>query len=143
MKGYVIGYNETEDGWDFEAPFRTVADAKEWATQNGITKYSISSLHTRATKEYFRDRNANIRAEFISAYGGKCTCCGESNPRFLTVQHTQKERLEGEPKGGGVNLYHFLKKMNWPKTHHTLWCFNCNCGSARNNYKCPHEEDEK
>ncbi len=31
----------------------------------------------------------NLRAKVLSHYGGKCSCCGESTPEFLAIDHTE------------------------------------------------------
>lgn len=86
-----------------------------------------------------------LKAEVMAAYGGKCACCGESEIRFLSIDHinndgaTHRRTLKGSGKGSrtGVNIYRWLKKNAYPSGFQVL-CFNCNMGKAHNNGVCPH-----
>lgn len=84
----------------------------------------------------------NLRLEMIQAYGGKCVCCGESHPRFLTIDHINgggtKHRRDIGWSGSSVAKY--LRRMGWPQDGYQLLCFNCNCGRAFNNGICPHKD---
>jgi hypothetical protein len=78
------------------------------------------------------------RLAMIAAYGGKCTCCGVSEPQFLTLEHLngggRKERRKFSNRAG--LLYLDLQKRGWPSGY-TVLCFNCN--SAKGHYGvCPH-----
>lgn len=89
---------------------------------------------------YHKTRRDVLRAEMIAAYGGKCVCCGESNPRFLTIDHVDgggtKHRRSIGWSGNGIFAH--LKKLGWPQEGYQLLCFNCNCGRAFNGGVCPH-----
>lgn len=84
--------------------------------------------------EYRRRKTRELREEMIAAYGGKCACCGETAPIFLTLEHVN---------GGGSahrravgNPYADLKRRGWPKDGYTVLCFNCNWASGHGG--CPH-----
>jgi hypothetical protein len=79
-----------------------------------------------------------LKMEFITAYGGKCTCCGESEPRFLTLEHIYHDGYEERLKYGTAFHYARLKKLGWPKDRYTLYCMNCNF-STRFGEPCPHK----
>lgn len=81
------------------------------------------------------------KLEFIAAYGGKCSCCGEREPAFLTVDHINGNGAEHRRTLGhmatGVKFYSVLKRQGWPREAYRLLCFNCN--SAIGIYgRCPH-----
>jgi len=88
-----------------------------------------------------RKRNArmsvlNRRYYVINGYNGKCECCGESSPLFLTVDHINyHDGLKS------FELYIYLIKNNFPTQNHRILCYNCNCGRARpqQNGICPHK----
>ena len=87
------------------------------------------------------NRRIAIRDEMIKVYGGKCECCGENEPQFLTIDHINNDGAEHRKKiGSGINLYRNLKNQGWPKEGLRLLCFNCNCGRSRNGGTCPHKE---
>jgi hypothetical protein len=81
-----------------------------------------------------------LKSDVFTAYGGKCDCCGESNPKFLTLDHRgsdgSKHRKEVKNSKG---VYSWARKNNYPDTLRLL-CWNCNCGRAHNGGTCPHEE---
>lgn len=86
---------------------------------------------------YQQQRGLRLKLEFIAAYGGACTCCGEAEPSFLTCDHVDG-RPEDHPRRGrgGVKLYALAKREGYPATY-TVLCFNCN--SAKGIYGvCPH-----
>lgn len=90
----------------------------------------------------------DLRRETFAAYGNVCSCCGESNWKFLTLDHVfgdgaeQRRKLSGtngRPRGG-VWEYAHIRKLGYPKDRYQLLCWNCNCGRARNGGICPHKE---
>ena len=80
------------------------------------------------------------------AYGGyKCACCGEMEPKFLTLDHVfnngaEHRRSLGYTKGNGRggNLVTWLKKHRYPAGFQVL-CMNCNFGKHTNKGICPHK----
>ena len=91
-------------------------------------------------KEKIRKRsvqyNQRIRLDAISRYGGICSCCGESELGFLSIDHIE---------GGGnkhrktfkTSIYRWLKKNNYPDGFQIL-CHNCNMAKAFYGM-CPHQ----
>lgn len=79
----------------------------------------------------------------LQAYGGpKCSCCGEDNPLFLTLDHINndapEERRRYRKSGRSSLTYGQLRKLGYPSGRRVL-CFNCNCGRQRNGGGCPHK----
>src|SRR5688500_7791089 len=64
------------------------------------------------TKKY----TSRVKLEGIEAYGGKCQCCGESEPDFLTVEHINGRREEDDHVGR--TMWTYLKKQGWPKDNY-------------------------
>lgn len=93
--------------------------------------------------KYNADYARKMWVEALDHYGGRqCTCCGETEICFLTIDHIQRDGAEHRRQTGGKsgkNLAHWLKKNNWPDGFQIL-CFNCNCGRERNDGICPHKE---
>ena len=89
----------------------------------------------RRVKELWR----RIKLETITAYGGRCVCCGEREPDFLTIDHTAGNgREHRKTVGRGHRLYEWLKKQAFPKKGYALLCFNCNCAKGQFG-TCPHQ----
>jgi hypothetical protein len=81
-----------------------------------------------------------IKEDTFKAYGGKCVCCGETEPKFLSIDHILGDGKEDRKKFlSGRVLYRKLKKQGYPKDRYQLLCFNCNCAKGFFG-KCPHQE---
>lgn len=92
------------------------------------------------SREANRKYGDKLRVEFIEAYGGMCTCCGEKEPRFLTVEHTKGNgRAHRAEVGYGTSLLKHLKALGWPKDDYKLLCMNCNFAN-RYGRICPHQD---
>lgn len=85
---------------------------------------------------------ATVRAEIFANYGFKCACCGETEPKFLTIDHiannSAEMRRNGEHGQSGTSFYQYLRRNNFPAGFQTL-CMNCNLGKHRNGGICPHQ----
>lgn len=96
-------------------------------------------MHKELYKARERLRRKRLRQDLITAYGGQCQCCGESEIRFLTLEHTKKDgAIHRKLLGGNYPIYVDLKKRGWPKGDYTLLCWNCNCAERYGN-ECPHK----
>lgn len=122
-------------------------DNKEWYSRNKEERklYNKSyRIDNQANiKKRMRNTRWNIKIEMITAYGGKCECCGESNPEFLSVDHiygggNQHRKIIK----GGCNFYYMLKKQGWPKDLYRLLCYNCNGSYGYYGY-CPHSKNRE
>lgn len=86
------------------------------------------------------ERDKKIKFNVINEYGGKCTCCGEDNPSFLSIDHINsngRERRKNELYE--AKIYRWLTKHNFTKDNYQLLCFNCNMGKHFNGGVCPHK----
>lgn len=87
-----------------------------------------------------RDR-AKLKLDMLNAFGGKCQCCGEDHPYFLTLDHIQNygHRVQREVDFKTTQqIYRQARKEGWPKDKYQLLCMNCN--SAKGFYgECPHK----
>lgn len=88
-------------------------------------------------KDYYENKRTLV---FIH-YGSVCNCCGESDPRFLTVDHIDNdghsERWLSGTRITGGQLYQKIVKANYPSKYQLL-CMNCNWGKRMNKGVCPH-----
>jgi len=124
---------------------RFAGQQKAWKQKNA------SKLRT-----YYRNyerrsgRKANLTNEVRKLLGGKCECCGEREPEFLTVDHIKSDRAKIVKRGIKHGNWHYyteikrafeskdMKKVASIKKKYRLACYNCNL-SRRVNGKCPHE----
>ena len=98
---------------------------RRWAAKNR------EKLRARSKRIMFE-----IRQRVFNGYGGKCSCCGETERAFLSIDHVNndgaKERRE---KTGGYGFLSRIVKENFPPRYQIL-CFNCNW--AKSHGGCPH-----
>ena len=90
-------------------------------------------------REYTRMYHRRIVDEFVSAYGGKCICCGETEPAFLTLDHMSNESRKPHKGMLGKAILLELRRRGWPQEEYRLHCFNCNLGRERTGGTCPHK----
>jgi hypothetical protein len=89
----------------------------------------------RARRRAYHDR---LKNQVLDAYGARCTCCGESNRGFLSVDHVNGGgRVHRKTVGGGTMVYLDIIKREFPAEFQLL-CFNCNLGRELNGGVCPH-----
>lgn len=93
----------------------------------------------RKTSERNNASNLAIRADVLSLYGGKCTCCGETEDHFLSLDHVNNDggklrKMKDPNHGGGLYRYALKEK----RSDLQLNCHNCNFAKGRYGI-CPHE----
>jgi len=93
--------------------------------------------------EYLRKRREsyqNLRAQFITLYGGKCQCCGESRQDFLTLEHRNGDGFV-DRRLRHMNTQRMYKEAlaHPDPEHYELLCCNCQWGRYINGGICPHE----
>lgn len=107
----------------------------KWRTENPekvkeISRKAIWKLKLSTIKAYSKDMS--------------CSCCGEKEIRFLTIDHiknngaSERRKIFGKERcGSGSPFYRWLKRNFYPKDYQVL-CYNCNC--AKGFYgECPHK----
>lgn len=92
-----------------------------------------------------------LRHDAFMAYGGYyCACCGETEPKFLSLDHINNDGAKhrrqygkntvGNGKGAsGFHTWLWMKKNNYPSGIFQVLCMNCNMGKFRNGGACPHK----
>ncbi len=104
--------------------------ARDWYTENrDRARMNVKTRYEKA------------RAEMLVAFGPFCACCGETEPKFLTIDHINNDGgVHRRELGGSASSIVFdLQKRGFPKGEFQLLCYNCNCGRARNGGICPHK----
>ena len=86
-------------------------------------------------------RNRDLKREVVSAYGGKCVCCGEAHIEFLTIDHTDGGGAAHRARQGkGRGIYRDLQRRGFPKDGYQCLCLNCNISLGFYGY-CPHRPE--
>ncbi|HEY5234710.1 MAG TPA: hypothetical protein VIJ14_00920 [Rhabdochlamydiaceae bacterium] len=94
----------------------------------------------KRSKEY----TARVKLEVFTHYSGgvpKCICCGETEIKFLALDHIHgkgnkhRRMTTGEGKAG-MTMYRWARNNNYPKMFQIL-CHNCNMAKGFWGV-CPH-----
>jgi len=97
-------------------------------------------------KEYKRKYGLKLKSKILKIFGGRCECCGETIPEFLTVDHIHNDGYEERKKYWSTRgIYRNIIKTyeeNPEKTFkkYRMLCFNCNFGREFNGGICPHKK---
>ncbi len=119
---------------------------RRYATHSGEYKTRAQLYHAAHREErlaYARARVIAERATVLQHYGGKCVCCGETEPKFLSLDHIKNNggKHRKAIHAGGSSFYHWVIKHDFPADLQLL-CHNCNM--AKGFYgQCPHQEASK
>lgn len=115
------------------------ANNRERLLASAKARYKDDPEYREASNRRGKKHRKKLKDQVIAGYGGICTCCGESNPAFLSVDHVNGGgRKHRASLGGGTNLYMDIIKREFPDDMRLL-CYNCNLGRAYNDGVCPHE----
>ncbi len=95
-------------------------------------------------RAYCRRSAKKSRLMVLAHYGPVCTCCGETEMAFLTIDHIDGDgsahriRLFGSRTAAGKMFYDWIIREGFP-TNLQILCWNCNC--AKGYYgACPHKD---
>lgn len=85
-------------------------------------------------------RYYELKEKVYSAYGHACSCCGETQSEFLTLDHVNNDgNTHRKVMGGQAEA--FLKWIianDYPNSIQVL-CWNCQWGKVKNDGICPHQ----
>lgn len=128
---YLSEYSRSTVGRDGQRRYR---EANKPLLRLRKAKYG-KQYYGEAQKQYA----LRLKMEMISAYGGKCACCGEVDHEFLTLDHPKRDgRQHRKQVGAAAGTWRDLKKRGWPKDDYRLFCWNCNMATRHGN-TCPHQ----
>lgn len=98
-------------------------------------------------KKRQKEWRQKLKRRVFDAYGGAvCSCCGEREFLFLSMDHIQNNGAEHRralnPKygTGGARFYGWLRRNKFPAGYQVL-CMNCQWGKKLNGGICPHKEN--
>ena len=104
--------------------------------------YEKVKLQRRVTNaDYMKNYRKAVRQTVLDALGKVCECCGESEDRFLTLEHKNG--------GGGLHrkrlktthsVFKDIQRRGFPKEEFGVLCMNCNF-ATRFGELCPHKKE--
>jgi hypothetical protein len=86
-----------------------------------------------------KSQRQRLKRKLVDGYGGKCTCCGESEIVFLSIEHVNRDGAEHRKKmkGSSTSIYREAIRQGFPSKY-TILCMNCNYAKRFGNV-CPHQ----
>lgn len=119
------------------------AVSKAWRLANPERAKAQNAKNYPSQLAWRKNKRIELKKTIFEAYGGKCSCCGESNYAFLAIDHvdgggTQK-RKSGEHSTSSDTFYRWIIKNGFPKEFQVL-CHNCNWAKWLMG-ECPHKSD--
>jgi hypothetical protein len=114
-----------------------------WSAANAekvrADKARWQATHPKKTRASSAQYYRTLRATMIAAYGGTCSCCGETEEIFLTLARTDVESATGRPSSGRMSaaLLRQLRDASWPQAGFRLLCRNCQHAVSMLG-RCPH-----
>jgi hypothetical protein len=98
--------------------------------------------HREEILERVKADSKRVRDRVMEHYGGKCACCGEMAPEFLTIDHINNNGAKHRKElGGSGPLCRWIIKNNFPPDLQIL-CWNCNMAKSQHG-TCPHKRSQK
>lgn len=96
---------------------------------------------SKNNKEHMQQYRLLIKHEVIEKYGGNCSCCGEQQILFLTIDHKNNDGYRDRQikSNSSISWYMSLRREDLRDDLQVL-CFNCNLGKSINKGICPHQQ---
>jgi len=91
-------------------------------------------------RQYHKSKYKALRLQIFNALGNRCSCCGESQYEFLTIDHINSDGAkERKDIGTGIDLFKHIIAQGITKERYQILCQNCN--TAKYYHKgCPHKK---
>lgn len=103
-------------------------------------RYCSPECRDSALKVKRDEARKDQRLAALRAYGGPepaCSCCGETIPQFLALDHVNGGGGQQRKELGGGGFWTWLRRNGYPPGFRVL-CHNCNLGRQINGGTCPH-----
>jgi len=116
---------------------------KKLAEHNARQKQQNPEAYAAKRKASYLRSKIKRREAVFAKLGLQCECCGESDIRFLTVEHKLNDGAEDRKIRSHEKLYRDILKMNEIEMHEQFETLCMLCNFAKGLYKiCPHREAE-
>lgn len=100
---------------------------KKWVSEN---KEKVKAIRRKSFLK--------TRTMVLAHYGKKCTCCGESEPNFLSIDHINNDGNVHRKNTKSHAFYSWITNNDYPKDLQIL-CYNCNMAKGKYGI-CPHKQ---
>lgn len=144
---YMKEYRKTEKGMEVYKKAKEKYNKSDKAKSKKQDNYN-----SEYRKEYYKNNKEHVKSsgkerydrlkrDVIEHYGGKCSCCGESEFIFLCVDHINNNGNEHRKvlkSKSGYSFYLWIKRNEYPDDLQIL-CWNCNSAKSILG-KCPHQD---
>lgn len=107
--------------------------------------YCSTECRYQVRREVLRQEDRARRERIIEHYGGAnpaCQCCGETEPKFLNLDHINGGGYKQKKELGNSGFIRWIEKANYPLGFRLL-CWNCNQGRQLNGGECPHNDPKE
>jgi hypothetical protein len=144
---YFVTSKDRRDGLHAYCKPCHVKKGVAWVAEHRDQRRAYDRAQARKWRALNPDRTRPVQAraylklknEVMQAYGGQCTCCGETELAFLTIEHIRHDgAAHRQAVGSSDAIYRDLRKRGYPKDGYTVLCWNCNMATARGGI-CPHK----
>jgi GNAT superfamily N-acetyltransferase len=106
------------------------------------SEFSNDLSKNRSCFECQRFMDTFVKVKTINFVGGKCACCGMSEPHKLTIDHIKGDgwyRRKFLSEGSGVDFYKKILNHTIDSKGFQILCWNCNMSKHINNGVCLHQ----
>lgn len=104
--------------------------AREWRANN-----------KEYVKQIKNDYNHQLRQDLLNAFGRVCSCCGETNEEFLTLEHKLRTGGKHRKEKSHQAIHVEIRRLGYPEELYTLLCMNCNFATRMGGI-CPHKKNQ-
>ena len=116
-------------------------EKKRDARNRANAKRRNDAAYKAKTRVWTNRTRVRLRERIFAIYGQKCACCGESNLRFLTLDHVKNDGAEHRRSYGGYIKGTYVEAIKFPDpSRFQVLCWNCNMGKMHNHGICPHKK---
>lgn len=108
-----------------------------------IKSRQYEKQHPEIRNAAIRRQYRQLRSDVLQMLGGKCSCCGETEPTFLCVDHINGGGNRHRKALGSVVILRWLRQqlrhydLEPISREYRVLCSNCNLAYASLGY-CPH-----
>lgn len=102
---------------------------RKWHEKNLNYTTDYNKRNKQRIKLFHFNKNQEIRNIVLSRYGKYCNQCEEKREECLTIDHINNDGNTHRKELGGINIYPWLIRNNFPSGFQVL-CWNCNLSKS-------------